>query len=65
MKKQELATVDTVEIRKGVAKATFTPSATFDAYPEGKKVRFVAGKASAPVPVDFITIMRAKGLVAE
>lgn len=65
MKKQELAPADAVEAGQEVAKATFTPSATFDAYPEGKKVRFIAGKESAPVPVDFVTIMRAKGMVAE
>lgn len=65
MKKHDLSAVEPVEIGQDAAKATFTPSATFDAYPEGKKTRFIAGKESAPVPVDFIAMMRAKDMVAE
>ncbi|KQS79827.1 hypothetical protein ASG25_21805 [Rhizobium sp. Leaf384] len=44
---------------------TFTPSETFDGYPDEKtKTRFTAGVESVPVPETYAQLMRDKGLVA-
>ncbi len=44
---------------------TFVPAVSFTGYPDGEKeVHFVAGQESAPVPAEFIALVRSKGLIA-
>ncbi|HLP66770.1 MAG TPA: hypothetical protein VK181_04550 [Rhizobium sp.] len=63
MKKVTSSQVDYEAMAAEEALETFVPAATFDAYPDGKKTHFVAGKESHAVPASFVNIMRAKGLV--
>ena len=63
MKKVTSIQAETETVATEKAMETFVPAATFDAYPDGKKTHFVAGKESQPMPAGFVEIMRAKGLV--
>ncbi len=46
-------------------KQTFTPTVSFTGYPDDIKTHFTAGVESAPMPADFVELMRAKGLTGE
>lgn len=44
---------------------TFIPAISFTGYPDGKtETAFEAGVESQPVPVAFLNLVRAKGLIA-
>lgn len=45
--------------------STFVPDVSFTGYPDGIETKFTAGEESAPMPAEFIELMRTKGLVRE
>lgn len=54
------------EAATAATSTTFIPSVSFLGYPDGAtEVHFPAGVESAPVPPEFVTLMLAKGLVAD
>lgn len=44
---------------------TFMPAEDFTGYPFGDPVEFRAGVESAPVPADYLTLLKSKGHVAD
>ncbi|EJB02882.1 hypothetical protein Rleg9DRAFT_1696 [Rhizobium leguminosarum bv. trifolii WSM597] len=46
----------------GKYKGTFIPAVSFTGFPNDVKTHFTAGVESAPMPAEFIKLMRAKGL---
>ncbi|MGO8093224.1 hypothetical protein [Rhizobium leguminosarum] len=49
----------------GKYKRTFIPAVSFTGFPNDVKTHFTAGVESAPMPADFIKLMRAKGLTTD
>jgi hypothetical protein len=54
----------TGEKKKADDEVCFIPEVSFTGYPDGKtKTKFTAGTKSAPVPADYLELLREKGLV--
>jgi len=49
----------------GAKKITFVPAVSFTGFPDDVKTKFTAGVESAPIPADYLELLREKGLVDE
>jgi hypothetical protein len=47
------------------ALVTFVPDVSFTGFPNDIRTKFTAGVESAPIPADYLDLLREKGLVRE